>query len=600
MNQQISQYLDLPISYAILDDIHLKKWAKLLDRIWLILSIMVCLFIVSMMILFVSTTDILYIRICRSGSHIYVIAAAVMTLIISLHIVSSIAESEKTLKTHCVSINNQSESTIPSPIAPSPKTTTEGAARTLAGTVQSLHTVHSLTPSTSTQKSASQQTLTKFTAAKRVVMIKMAFCALLIPIAVGAIYSVITHDFPQIDRHRHDRIFVRFAHPNPFLIYYIMFLLLYLCIVLHFFTSTIATDCIWRRIQQYLCGKDPNSIEMKQVNNTKKVRLKSPNKPLRHPDDAQNESNGHLQNGQHPGRQQLQRVTVTESTAAITDAVHESIESDQIDFDHSELRFHAFSNTLHSAALSTPSPNTFDPHRASQVSQQPVMNRHGTNVKSLLSYTVADAEMSPNLAPIEMSLGRINSRGEEIGKRGKGKLVKHGPKGKKAKNDKKNIMAPLAENIADDNKDNDEMVIVHKMTTIEVPPVQFHVNSVQSTALNDGTDTFGRMISDFEQTTISTPGASSIGSGTSGDSPADDSPVTTVVFELKHVLCTNTTKIATKTAETIKIMSATEKALCFGGTERIAMFKSFLRRLCSANGGTKCFIVAQHEGAISN
>lgn len=85
-----------------------------------------------------------------------------------------------------------------------------------------------------------------------------------------------------------------------------------------------------------------------------------------------------------------------------------------------------------------------------------------------------------------------------------------------------------------------------------------------------------------------------------------DHRVTTVVFELEHVLSTNIEKLRYKGVAAVSAMNPIRKQLCFGGVGRIEALQKFLERVHERNdsldegGGDsiKCFILANESSKM--
>jgi len=82
-------------------------------------------------------------------------------------------------------------------------------------------------------------------------------------------------------------------------------------------------------------------------------------------------------------------------------------------------------------------------------------------------------------------------------------------------------------------------------------------------------------------------------------------PVTTVVFELEHVLTTNIDKLRFKSHEDVMSMNPHREKLCFGGEHRIEAIQEFLERIHERNDGAedgresvKCFILSDESSKM--
>ena len=78
-----------------------------------------------------------------------------------------------------------------------------------------------------------------------------------------------------------------------------------------------------------------------------------------------------------------------------------------------------------------------------------------------------------------------------------------------------------------------------------------------------------------------------------------DRHITTVVFDLEHVLCTNIDAIHSKSEDEVMDLPPIKKLLCFGGDDRIQRLQEFLEKVHIRNeeenhtrDNVKCFIIA--------
>ena len=86
---------------------------------------------------------------------------------------------------------------------------------------------------------------------------------------------------------------------------------------------------------------------------------------------------------------------------------------------------------------------------------------------------------------------------------------------------------------------------------------------------------------------------------------SSDHRVTTVVFELEHVLSTNIDKLRSKGVVAVSAMHPVRKQLCFGGEGRIEALQKFLERVHERNDSfenagesIKCFILSKESSKM--
>ena len=176
--------------------------------------------------------------------------------------------------------------------------------------------------------------------------------------------------------------------------------------------------------------------------------------------------------------------------------------------------------------------------------------------------------MSP--MDLKVELERINYDGQRIGKRGAVKPQKRRSG---------TATATMAE-----MEQTEEMP--------PVPPID-HDQSEESVKTLEDTDKM-RAISVFTPFPICELLAAA--------STVDDSMVTTIVFELEHVFCTNIEGLHHKLEGHVSTMTDIQKQLCFGGADRIQSIQRFLERIRiqneASNEELRCYVVSDESSKM--
>lgn len=247
-------------------------------------------------------------------------------------------------------------------------------------------------------------------------------------------------------------------------------------------------------------------------------------------------------------------------------------------------------------------PNIAEAHHDAMGVSMDTMTADGGQVRSgyparksvnhtLVSYTQYTTESKLALSPLHTALNRVGSDGKLLGKRG-------APKPRKLKDRR----YPLAQ---------DPHPKHAKKGTLTVPALTEAPYNVSERSLklsHHHTSDHQKQVTEFNEKQLHHPMDESI---TNTEDWVDgvlhrmESTVNTVVFDLDHVLCTNTEALQPMDSEQdLKWLSPLRKQLCFGGADRIETVKEFLTELHKWNSvetldrNLKCFIISKESSRL--
>ena len=586
-----------------------KKWAITVNRLWLIINITHCIWILFCFILFLMTNKMFYQYMYQFGFDVYAIFGSIIIIIISFHVYLTINNSidkinksasngfrdyiydddndEKQDQEAATENNdNNTNNMDPSQMRDSEFYKTSNYAPDIEQG-EGRHSAHS--SAVNKQLVDPMKALSQFTKAKYIVNLTIFIAIAVIALELISIYWISISFQPDPNKYSKTLDNGPFVKIDIFIFHYLFVFTIYISTIINNWYSVKKikeTYSIYNKLKQVKIGncccrvKRQSSLqERAKVRSNPVDKLKNePDKIKKCESDTIDKTDKDKNENEQSDDNPVESPAV-DRTLKLKDESDKNSSDQRQDTDSKDNPDDINNNNL------SPKNHLKSPNTQSHLEL--------ADHRTLVSYTeFHDNKME--LSQVQLSLNKINSHGQVIGRRGAAKPNKMKKQSSIERKFDKNAFTivdytnakggateqklTFQRNITDFNDDRESNVL---RPTDTATATQHTSTANTAMALEDMLETMSM-------------------------SDVDTTPITTVVFDFENVLCTKqgTEKLNGKLENFMQTLNLIQKELCFGGKDRLNIITKFLKDIHQFNGvgnellNVKCFIISNESSKM--